>query len=93
VRDVGGRTEAVVVLVTTEVLVGPAAQDPRRTFAKWLDAEEQVGNVQTVYDVIKVRGWEGITPSHVSQVWRTSYAWSRWRPAMANLMLWVAKLR
>ena len=60
-RDVGGVAEAVVVLVAAaEVPIGPAAQpEPCGPFAKWLDAEEQVGDAHTVYAVVPGAGVGG----------------------------------
>jgi hypothetical protein len=63
VRDVGGVEEVVVVAVLVAAAkgsVGPAAQpEPRGSFAKWLEAEKEVGDAQTVYAIVPGVGVEG----------------------------------
>jgi hypothetical protein len=47
----------VVLIVATIVAVVPAAKaEPRRPFAEWLDAEEELGNGKTVDTVVPSAG-------------------------------------
>ena len=58
VRNVGGVTEAVEVLVVATVIavVSAAKAEPRGPFAEWLDAKEEVGDTKTVDAIVPGAG-------------------------------------
>ena len=59
-----------------------AQADARGPGAERLDAEEEVGEAEAVdTPSSQRRGFAGIARRQASQMWRTSYSWSRCRPA------------